>query len=852
MTIKVKVVLAFLFILVVTISISGLVLFYQSKEIISDRVNFHLSSTKDLQKKYLEQVIVGNKRVLASISSKWQLRRSLRDFQNGNSSELQTMQKILSETLNSDVYIRGVQVTGAQGQHVVSVGDVTKDLSISGDIGLNLITTDRAVLVFRDALKIDETSIGEVVMEVWADRLFNFTKEQSSLGSSQEILLIERLNENAARALNPLLKGELIPDQQKAWNNLLQSPWQSVGKEIIIGTDYKGNSVIAAVDIIEGTSWGVMVKLDQSASFAPILDLRASFLLVILLSALAATFVSLFVANSIIKPLRNLSIAASEIRSGRNAILPSPKGSDEVAILTRSLQHMVDNVTESRNLLENVLDVAPLLLFVKDADGKFLLANSSMASLYGLSVQALIGKNQRDLHLNQVEVENFNRQDKTIVAEGKSIEIARGEFTDSLGKVHILHSIKTPFDFENNRVVLGVAVNISDQVQAEEHALRAENSSKLEKAQNEAKSSFLATMSHELRTPLNSIMGFSQLLQKSDLSAENKINVNSIENAGNHLMRLIGDVLDYSKIEAGELELEHIPVNLVPLLNSALQTVSISAQTSGIDLSFDVDEDISECWVLGDPTRLNQIVLNFLSNGVKYTPEGKVKLKLEVSNDAADFLKIRISVIDNGIGIPEHKLDAVFKSFAQVSSSTTREYGGTGLGLAISKRLALAMGANVGVVSEVGVGSTFYLEGTFEKAEPQEQLGQMEDHEPLPQKNILLVEDIRANQIMMTALLESLGQKLEIANNGKEAVVKVQSNQFDLILMDIHMPEMDGVEATKRIRALSDARVSEIPIFALTADVASNNIREYLAVGMNGHMSKPINLQSLERCLKQI
>ncbi len=372
---------------------------------------------------------------------------------------------------------------------------------------------------------------------------------------------------------------------------------------------------------------------------------------------------------------------------------------------------------------------------------------------------------------------------------------------------------------------------------------------------NKAKSMFLAHMSHELRSPLSSILGHTDLvLDDKDIQAlpeETQNYIKAIASSGNHLMELIGDILDFSKIEAGELVLEKAPMSLSEIIEETTSMMTLPARERNNILEIDLPEDIHK-WVYGDSVRIRQILVNLLSNAVKFTKDGTIKLSLSKIFEDENQQKLRFTVTDEGIGISKEKQKSLFSAFSQADISTTRIYGGTGLGLAINKKLVLAMSGQIGVESAPDNGSTFWFEIPLEKAEEQKREQTTAHEQDIKHLNILLVEDIKINQMMAKALLEKSGQKVDTADNGVEALGKVQANDYDAVLMDIHMPKMDGVEATKHIRALSDQTKASIPIIALTADIETSNLKEYIACGMNDTCSKPLNIAIILQTLMQL
>ncbi|WP_417431867.1 ATP-binding protein [Kiloniella sp.] len=380
---------------------------------------------------------------------------------------------------------------------------------------------------------------------------------------------------------------------------------------------------------------------------------------------------------------------------------------------------------------------------------------------------------------------------------------------------------------------------------------------KIEEVQvaNRAKSMFLAHMSHELRSPLNSILGYADLaLGDKDIQAlpqETQNYIKTISSSGNHLMDLIGDILDFSKIEAGELVLEKSALSLAELVEETSSMMVLAAREKNNTLDVTFPDNIHR-WVLGDSVRLRQILMNFLSNAVKFTTDGTITLRVSLKSEDEFTQKLRFEVSDQGIGIPKSKQSALFSAFSQADVSTTRNYGGTGLGLAINKQLVLAMDGQIGVDSEEEKGSTFWFEVTLDKTKALFRSQEEVPEHDLTNLHLLLVEDIKVNQIMAKALLEKSGQSVDTADNGFEAVEKVTKNDYDIILMDIHMPDMDGVEATKQIRALADTAKSTVPIIALTADIETSNLKEYIACGMNATCSKPLNMDDLLKTLKRL
>ncbi len=367
---------------------------------------------------------------------------------------------------------------------------------------------------------------------------------------------------------------------------------------------------------------------------------------------------------------------------------------------------------------------------------------------------------------------------------------------------------------------------------------------------NIAKSQFLANMSHEIRTPLNGILGMAQVMAREDLSAPQRDRLNVIRDSGQTLLAVLNDVLDFSKIEAGRLEIDNHEFDLAEAIEATCAAfVSLAAQKD-VNLHFEIEPQAHGVW-FGDGGRLRQVIANLVSNAVKFTAEGEVVVEVSPAAFGLHFV-----VRDSGIGIPPERLGNLFQKFNQVDASTTRRFGGTGLGLAISRELVELMGGHMTVASEAGQGSTFSFDLPLEKRadrRPQPRPAETVHAEPEgPAARILAAEDNATNQLILKSLLEPFGVDLAVVANGREAVEAFRGQAFDLILMDVQMPEMNGVEATAAIRGHEAAHgLAAIPILALSANVMSHQVEEYLAAGMTGFIPKPIEAAKLFAAIEE-
>jgi PAS domain S-box-containing protein len=376
---------------------------------------------------------------------------------------------------------------------------------------------------------------------------------------------------------------------------------------------------------------------------------------------------------------------------------------------------------------------------------------------------------------------------------------------------------------------------------------------------NRAKSEFLANMSHEIRTPMNGVIGMTQLLADTRLSAAQREYVEMIRSSGETLLKLINDILDVSKVEAGRMDLESLDVDLRTTVSEAVATLGAQAAAKGLALKAGVGPDVPSA-VRTDPTRLRQVLFNLVGNAIKFTSRGSITL--DVSLESADDVRalVRFSVRDTGIGIPPDRLDRLFKSFSQVDSSTTRHFGGTGLGLSIVRQLADLMGGSVGVESELGRGSVFWFTAQFELASDDHRVPNQQPRlnqppaavarQTFPGAHVLLVEDNTVNQKVAQRYLEKLGVSCDVARNGQEGIEAWHKGTYDLILMDCQMPVMDGFEATREIRR-QERHGKHVPIVALTANALASDRQNCLAAGMDEHLAKPLELARLEECLAQ-
>jgi PAS domain S-box-containing protein len=518
---------------------------------------------------------------------------------------------------------------------------------------------------------------------------------------------------------------------------------------------------------------------------------------------------------------------------------------DESGIPVRAVG-VVQDVTERREaenamrereaLNRSIIDAAPNGMLIMSDGGAITHANVQAERMFGYASGSLVGRQIAvlvpDLGLDDAWIRNpkagalaAGRQLVGFRSDGAEVPIEIG-----------LSAIET----RQGRIVVASVIDITLRKAAQRALQQAKEEAE---SANRAKSEFLASMSHEIRTPMNGIIGFAELLLDGELSEGQRRQVMLLKDSGASLLAIINDILDMSKIEAGKIDLERIAMSPINVADGAMSIMRAQAVANGLELRTEIADDLP-AWIEGDPTRLRQILLNLLSNAVKFTSSGAVTLRISRQGRAADA-QLRFAVTDTGPGIPPDRQQLLFQNFSQIDRSITRRFGGTGLGLAISKRLAEAMGGSIGVESEPGKGSTFHFTIAMrETAAPDiAEIGAMRSAAKASAR-ILVAEDIYINQVIVGSMLKAAGHAVTIVNNGAEAVAAVQCGDYDLILMDMEMPEMDGIAATRAVRALG-APIADIPIVALTANAMPEQIARCRAAGMNDHLSKPINRDAM-------
>jgi PAS domain S-box-containing protein len=577
-------------------------------------------------------------------------------------------------------------------------------------------------------------------------------------------------------------------------------------------------------------------------------------------------------------PLENcpmaIALKSGVLMTGYELILERPDGVqrnvkqyptllyDSAGIISGAV-NMVEDITESkqavqynRSLIEASID--PMVTI--STEGKILDVNEALTVITLAKREQLIGSDFKNYFAEPKEARKVYKQifDKGFV-ENYPLTIIDGELTpvlltgsvykdtrgNVLGAVVTARVITEQKRFEKElteaKTFAELATGIAEiaKEKAEKATILAEDATRIAEDAVKSKQQFLSNMSHEIRTPMNAIIGFTKVVLKTELSAKQKEYLTAIKMSGDSLIVLINDILDLAKVDAGKMTFEHVPFKMALSISAMLHLFETKIQEKNLELVKEYDKRIPEV-LIGDPVRLHQIILNLVSNAVKFTSIGKITVGVHLVKEDEEKVIIEFTVTDTGIGIPESKISKIFENFQQASSGTSRLYGGTGLGLAIVKQLVEPQGGRINVTSKLNEGSTFSFILSFLKTreEAQSETEIVELDSEIKNIKVLVVEDIALNQLLMKTLLDDFGFERDIASNGKIAIEKLQAKTYDIILMDLQMPEMNGFEATEYIRNTLN---SKIPIIALTADVTTVDLAKCKEVGMNDYIAKPVD-----------
>lgn len=515
------------------------------------------------------------------------------------------------------------------------------------------------------------------------------------------------------------------------------------------------------------------------------------------------------------------------------------------------------------NYARGLIEASRDPLFTISPTGKITDLNSASSFVTGVSREDLIGSDffnyftepdKAKAGYEEVFKKGFVADYPLTIIDGDLTDVLfngsvyKDDLGNVLGAVVVARVITEQKRIEKELIEARVFAELATEI-AEVAQAKAESATRIAEDAVKAKQQFLSNMSHEIRTPMNAIIGFTKVVLKTEITEKQKEYLTAIKISGDALIVLINDILDLAKVDAGKMTFEHTPFKMASSISAMLHLFETKIQEKNLKLIKEYDTSIPEVLV-GDPVRLHQVILNLVSNAVKFTAKGKITVKVKMIAETEDSAQIQFAVSDTGIGIAPGKLDTIFENFQQASSGTSRLFGGTGLGLAIVKQLVEPQGGSISVTSKINEGSTFSFNLTFQKtiAEAESESDLVELDLEIKKVRVLVVEDIALNQLLMKTLLDDFGFERDIAANGKIAIEKLKTNEYDVILMDLQMPEMNGFEATEYIR---NTLKLTLPIIALTADVTTADLEKCTKVGMNDYLAKPVDDRALYRKIVQ-
>ena len=602
-------------------------------------------------------------------------------------------------------------------------------------------------------------------------------------------------------------------------------------------------------------------------------EVRLHFVLLIVFCLIVAGLVSglvyVILRRHIFSPISDIVNTMQLHSEGDRQTRASFQQDDEIGALAQTLNHMLDveaestlNLRASKKRFEDITGAVGEYVWEIDINGKYTYVSERVKEIQGYLVTELLGQ-RFSKHVFDKDREKLELWLNELVKEPKKIRQFEIRFKTKDNEVIWQEISGVPlYDIQNRCIgFLGASLDITERKIVEKQ--RFQERVKLKQAMLEAehasqlKSEFLANMSHELRTPLNGIVGMNSLLMRSGLSDEQLAFSLNIKHSAKILLTLLNDILDLSKIEAGKIELEDRSFSFPELIEEIATLMSCQCNSNQVQLKVSYSDEFPPA-LKGDVMRLRQVILNLMSNAIKFTEQGEVRLNLELLSLRNGSAHVRLSVEDTGIGIAPKKCEHIFEKFHQADGSTTRKYGGTGLGLAVCKQLIEIMGGEIFVKSEVGKGSTFFFHmnlplanSTFLEKRDTPILEVIEDVQ-FHGSQVLLVEDNPINQMVAKSFLENYGCHITLAENGLEALEVCQKQSFDLIFMDCQMMEMDGFEATQKIRIMEkQEKRTRMPIIALTANAMEGDKEKCLNAGMDGYLAKPIDSLEIQSVLVQ-
>ena len=734
--------------------------------------------------------------------------------------------------------------------------------------------------------------LGVLVFRVSPERLFQIIIDRTGLGETGEVYLV---NKDGYMITPSRFIDEVFLKQKVDLRHIHTeevSPTEPSDtppkKEIDIVKDYRGIEVLSAHTHIPEMDWCLIAQMDTKEVFAPVTQLTNNLLLMFAIILFIAIFISSSIPRIITRPLRILYKGTEEIIKGNLDFKVGTTSTDEVGQLSRAFDEMTASLKKSREELEDysrnleekvkvrtrelsdinqdlekeiierkqteealsksqqeltsILKSSPESLIYHDEQGTILKINPRFTEVFGYALDELEGRNINEgmIFPGDKTKEESKKITQTVLEKGSiRIEAIRKKKDGTLFPVIISAS---PIIVKGkSRGIIAMYSDITKEKLAEKEIIKARNEAELA---NQAKSIFLASMSHEIRTPMNAIIGMGELMKNTTLNDEQKEYLDMLRISADNLLNVINDVLDISKIESGHIEIEKIEFDLWELIESIGVTLGIKASQKKLELLCYINPNVPQ-YVMGDPTRLRQILINLAGNSLKFTEKGEIAINVKILKREDDKVSLHFTVKDTGIGIPKEKQAKIFKSFSQVDSSTTRKYGGTGLGLSICKQLAELMGGKIWVESEVSKGSTFHLTLSSVVVEkPEEKIESPE----IKNLRVLIVDDNYTNRMILREIVSLWGALPKEAEDGFSALEELKfainrSKPYQLILSDKNMPEMDGFELIKKIREIPEYK--KVPIIILSSDRGEADFKKIEELSISDFILKPVRRSRL-------
>jgi len=609
---------------------------------------------------------------------------------------------------------------------------------------------------------------------------------------------------------------------------------------------------------LPGVNWALVSEVNSRVALKSARLLAKVTLVLFLITAVVVFVLVVYLSGRITLPIVKLVNASMKVAAGEKGQQVDIAAKNEIGSLAQAFNHMVDmlqvaeekgrasaeKIQRSLNKLneQKFAQDQHCIVAITDVRGNIIFSNEKFTEISGYSQAELMGKNHRMLKSGYHDISFFKEMYQT-VASGK---VWNAEICNKAknGNLYWVDTTIVPFMGDNGKPKSYIAIrtDVSARKQAEADLTEAKN---IAEDAVMAKGQFLASMSHEIRTPMNGVLGMLSLLQNTALNDEQQHRLSVAQSSAKSLLSLINDILDYSKVDAGKLELEILDFNLRSMLGDLSEVMGYQAQSKDLELILDV-KGITHTMVRGDPGRVRQVITNLLSNAIKFTVEGEITIRLDLHEETNDRLTLHASVSDTGIGIPEDKVTGLFNLFSQVDASTTRKYGGTGLGLAIAKKLCQLMGGDISVTSKEGFGSCFKFTMMLEKSNQSQLAVPAVNIDAL---NILIVDDNQTNREVLRGQLENWGAQVTEADGGAQALqiceqwVEAEKALFDIVFMDMRMPKMDGVELSKKFN--ENEKYSDMKLVMMTSMGHQGDARYFADLGFSAYFPKPVTTSDL-------